>query len=85
MLILRGGGTTLLGPIIGAFPDTASGDVARDLAECLPLVEGWPVLAMAVALPTLSSAIPRPRFVRPRFIRRGFNPHAPTAEVSPHG
>ena len=61
----------LLDRIIGALPDTCASDLARELAERKSVGEGWPVLRMAIALPTGSRAIPRSRFVRPRFIRPG--------------
>ena len=79
LMILRGGGTMPLGRLIGAFPDTGASDLAHDLAERTSVVEGWQVLRMAIAPPTRSRAIPRPRLIRP-----GINPHAPTA-VSRHG
>jgi len=80
LMILRGGGILLLGPIIGALPDTVASDVARDHVKRKSVEESWPVLRMATTLPTGSRAIPRPRLIRP-----GLNPRAPTAEVSPHG
>jgi hypothetical protein len=80
LMILRGGGTMPLGPLIGAFPDAGASDLAHELAVRKSMVGGWHVLRMAIALPTRSPAIPRPRLSRP-----GINAHAPTGKVSRHG
>ena len=58
-------------PGIGAFPDTARGEVARDLAQTQPRAAHW--LSLMIALRVGLSSIPRIGLKRPS-----------TAEVSAH-
>jgi hypothetical protein len=70
-MLMGGSGTILLGlwglwgRANGAFPDTAGGGVARDLAHKRPLAGNWPGRAVAIALRSGLSAIPLMRWWRP--------------------
>jgi branched-chain amino acid transport system permease protein len=62
LMILLGGLSSLHGPILGALAFTALGEVAQQITERKPLVEGLVILFVVFALPRGLSGLRLPRF-----------------------